>query len=210
MTAHTHDHTPIEATESPSYFEILEISVRELLTEKGLINADEHRRHIEVLDSRNPTLGSKVVAKAWIDSDYRERLLKDGSTACEELGITMYDDTKLIVHENTNEVHNVIVCTLCSCYPRPVLGLPPDWYKSKSYRARIVKEPRQVLSEFGLNIDVNKTIRVHDSNANMRYLILPQRPHGTEGWSEDQLASIVTRDTMIGVAEPNPNVSHTH
>ena len=121
----------------------------------------------------------------------------------------MYDDTKLIVHENTNEVHNVIVCTLCSCYPRPVLGLPPDWYKSKSYRARIVKEPRQVLSEFGLKIADEKTIRVHDSNANMRYLILPQRPSGTEGWSEDQLASIVTRDTMIGVAEPNPSVSHS-
>ena len=210
MTSHTHDHTPIEASESPSYFEILEISVRELLTEKGLISADEHRRHIEVLDSRSPTLGSKVVAKAWIDPDYRERLLKDGSKACEELGITMYDDTKLIVHENTNKVHNVIVCTLCSCYPRPVLGLPPDWYKSKSYRARIVKEPRQVLSEFGLIIDDNKAIRVHDSNANMRYLILPQRPKETEGWSEDQLASIVTRDTMIGVAEPDPDVSHTN
>ena len=209
MTTHSHDHAPIETAEGPSYFEILEISVRELLTEKGLISADEHRRHIEVLDSRNPTLGSKVIARAWIDSDYRERLLEDGSTACEELGITMYDDTKLIVHENTNEVHNVIVCTLCSCYPRPVLGLPPDWYKSKSYRARIVKEPRQVLSEFGLKIADEKTIRVHDSNANMRYLILPQRPLGTEGWSEDQLASIVTRDTMIGVAEPNPSVSHS-
>ena len=107
-------------------------------------------------------------------------------------------------------MHNVIVCTLCSCYPRPVLGLPPDWYKSKSYRARIVKEPRQVLSEFGLIIDDNKAIRVHDSNANMRYLILPQRPKETEGWSEDQLASIVTRDTMIGVAEPDPDVSHTN
>ena len=209
MTTHSHDHAPIETAEAPSYFEILEISVRELLTEKGLISADEHRQHIEVLDSRNPTLGSKVIARAWIDSDYRERLLEDGSTACEELGITMYDDTKLIVHENTNEVHNVIACTLCSCYPRPVLGLPPDWYKSKSYRARIVKEPRQVLSEFGLEIADEKTIRVHDSNANMRYLILPQRPSGTEGWSEDQLASIVTRDTMIGVAEPNPSVSHS-
>lgn len=209
MTTHSHDHAPIETAEAPSYFEILEISVRELLTEKGLISADEHRRHIEVLDSRNPTLGSKVIARAWIDSDYRERLLEDGSTACEELEITMYDDTKLIVHENTNEVHNVIVYTLCSCYPRPVLGLPPDWYKSKSYRARIVKEPRQVLSEFGLKIADEKTIRVHDSNANMRYLTLPQRPSGTEGWSEDQLASIVTRDTMIGVAEPNPSVSHS-
>ena len=116
----------------------------------------------------------------------------------------MYDDTKLIVVPNTVEVHNVLVCTLCSCYPRPVLGLPPDWYKSKSYRARVVKNPRNVLSEFGLKIAQNRSIRVHDSNANMRYLVLPMRPAGTEGWSEEALAEIVTRDTMIGVAEPDP------
>ena len=187
----------------PSYFEILEISVREILTEKGLISADEHRRQIEILDSRDPALGAKIVARAWVDDDFRQRLLKDGSSACEELGITMYDDTKLIVHENTDDVHNVIVCTLCSCYPRPVLGLPPDWYKSRSYRARVVKNPRDVLAEFGLDIS-GKNIRVHDSNANMRYLVLPQRPAGTADWSESQLAEIVTRDTMIGVAEPNP------
>ena len=201
---HSHDHSPIESVESPSYFEILEISVRELLIEKGLISADELRRQIEVLDSRNPALGAKVVARAWNDPEFRERLLEDGSKACEELGITMYDDTKLIVVPNTMEVHNVLVCTLCSCYPRPVLGLPPDWYKSKSYRARVVKNPRNVLSEFGLNISQNRNIRVHDSNANMRYLVLPMRPNGTEGWSEEALAEIVTRDTMIGVAEPDP------
>lgn len=200
---HDHDHAAIETQDIPSYFEILEISVREILTEKGLISADEHRRQIEILDSRDPALGAKIVARAWVDDDFRQRLLKDGSSACEELGITMYDDTKLIVHENTDDVHNVIVCTLCSCYPRPVLGLPPDWYKSKSYRARVVKNPRDVLAEFGLDIS-SKNIRVHDSNANMRYLVLPQRPAGTAGWSEFQLAEIVTRDTMIGVAEPNP------
>ncbi len=199
-----HDHSAIESVESPSYFEILEISVRELLTEKGLISADELRRQIEVLDSRNPALGAKVVARAWNDPEFRGRLLEDGSKACEELGITMYDDTKLIVVPNTVEVHNVLVCTLCSCYPRPVLGLPPDWYKSKSYRARVVKNPRDVLSEFGLKIAQNRSIRVHDSNANMRYLVLPMRPAGTEGWSEEALAEIVTRDTMIGVAEPDP------
>ena len=199
-----HDHSAIESVESPSYFEILEISVRELLTEKGLISADELRRQIEVLDSRNPALGAKVVARAWNDPEFRGRLLEDGSKACEELGITMYDDTKLIVVPNTVEVHNVLVCTLCSCYPRPVLGLPPDWYKSKSYRARGVKNPRNVLSEFGLKIAQNRSIRVHDSNANMRYLVLPMRPAGTEGWSEEALAEIVTRDTMIGVAEPDP------
>ena len=201
---HSHDHSPIESVESPSCFEILEISVRELLIEKGLISADELRRQIEVLDSRNPALGAKVVARAWNDPEFRERLLEDGSKAGEELGITMYDDTKLIVVPNTMEVHNVLVCTLCSCYPRPVLGLPPDWYKSKSYRARAVKNPRNVLFEFGLNIARNRTIRVHDSNANMRYLVLPMRPTGTEGWSEEALAEIVTRDTMIGFAEPDP------
>ena len=199
-----HDHSAIESVESSSYFEILEISVRELLTEKGLISADELRRQIEVLDSRNPALGAKVVARAWNDPEFRGRLLEDGSKACEELGITMYDDTKLIVVPNTVEVHNVLVCTLCSCYPRPVLGLPPDWYKSKSYRARVVKNPRNVLSEFGLKIAQNRSIRVHDSNANMRYLVLPMRPAGTEGWSEEALAEIVTSDTMIGVAEPYP------
>ena len=201
---HSHDYSPIESVESPSCFEILEISVRELLIEKGLISADELRRQIEVLDSRNPALGAKVVARAWNDPEFRERLLEDGSKAGEELGITMYDDTKLIVVPNTMEVHNVLVCTLCSCYPRPVLGLPPDWYKSKSYRARVVKNPRNVLSEFGLKIAQNRTIRVHDSNANMRYPVLPMRPTGTEGWSEEALAEIVTRDTMIGFAEPDP------
>ena len=144
------------------------------------------------------------MARAWNDPEFRERLLEDGSKAGEELGITMYDDTKLIVVPNSMEVHNVLVCTLCSCYPRPVLGLPPDWYKSKSYRARVVKNPRNVLSEFGLKIAQNRTIRVHDSNANMRYLVLPMRPTGTEGWSEEALAEIVTRDTMIGFAEPDP------
>jgi len=199
---HEHVHSHSVTIENPSYFEILEISVRELLVEKGLISADEHRRQIEVLDSRSPALGAKVVAHAWANADYKKRLLKNGSAACEELGITMYDNTKLIVVENTPETHNVIVCTLCSCYPRPILGLPPDWYKSKSYRARIVKDPRQVLSEFGLNVSSQRRIRVHDSNANMRYLVLPIRPNGTEGWDENALAKIVTRDTMIGVAEP--------
>ena len=203
-SAHPHDHSPIESVEAPSYFEILEISVRELLIAKGLISADEIRRQIEVLDSHSPALGAKVVARAWSDPDFRGRLLEDGSKACEELGITMYDDTKLIVVPNTDDVHNVLVCTLCSCYPRPVLGLPPDWYKSKSYRARVVRNPRDVLSEFGLIISPNRSIRVHDSNANMRYLVLPMRPSGTEDWSEEALAEIVTRDTMIGVAEPDP------
>ena len=129
----------------------------------------------------------------------RARLLADGRAGCEELGISFYDDTQLIVLENTQEVHNLIVCTLCSCYPRPVLGLPPDWYKEKPYRARAVIEPRAVLAEFGTTIPDDVEIRVSDSTAMVRYLVLPRRPEGTEGWSEEALAALVTRDAMIGV-----------
>ena len=198
---HSHDHTPITVPEGiPGYYEIMETAMRELLAEKGLIQPAEIRRQIEVLDSRTPQLGAKVVARAWVDPEFRERLLVNGRSACEELGITFYDDTQLIVLENTRDIHNLIVCTLCSCYPRPVLGLPPDWYKQKPYRARAVKEPRNVLAEFGTVIPEEVEIRVSDSTAMVRYLVLPQRPNGTETWSEEELASLVTRDTMIGVA----------
>jgi nitrile hydratase len=152
-----------------------------------------------------------VVARAWADPAFKARLLADGRRACEELGISFYDDTGLIVLENTETVHNLIVCTLCSCYPRPVLGLPPDWYKLKPYRARAVSEPRAVLAEFGTVIPDEVEIRVSDSTAMVRYLVLPRRPAGTEGWSEEALAALVTRDAMIGVvpatapgAEPRP------
>jgi nitrile hydratase len=205
MSTHEHDHTPIEEPDNaePDYFEIMETSVRELLIEKRLIEPDDIRRQIEVLDSRNPALGGKVVAKAWVDQEFKARLLADGRAACEELGITFYDDTGLIVLENTDEVHNLIVCTLCSCYPRPVLGLPPDWYKLKPYRARAVKEPRALLKEFGTVIPDEVEIRVSDSTAMVRYLVLPQRPAGTENFTEDQLAALVTRDAMIGVIKVN-------
>ena len=139
-----------------------------------------------------------MVARAWVDSDYRIRLLLDGSAAAEELGIPV-DGTRLIVVENTEEIHNLVVCTLCSCYPRNVLGLPPDWYKKTAYRARAVKEPRAVLAEFGTVLPNSVTVRVHDSTADMRYLVLPARPDGTEGWAEDKLAALVSRDSMIGV-----------
>jgi len=198
---HPHDHTPITVPDgTPGYYEIMETAMRELLAEKGLIQPAEIRRQIEVLDSRTPQLGATVVARAWVDPDFRTRLLAHGRTACEELGITFYDDTQLIVLENTDTVHNLIVCTLCSCYPRPVLGLPPDWYKQKPYRARAVKEPRAVLAEFGTVIPEDVEIRVSDSTAIVRYLVLPRRPAGTENWSEEELASLVTRDTMIGVS----------
>ena len=198
---HPHDHTPITAPDSaPGYYEIMETAMRELLVEKKVIQAAEIRRQLEVLDSRTEELGAKLVARAWVDPEFRARLLADGRAGCEELGISFYDDTGLIVVENTGQVHNLIVCTLCSCYPRPVLGLPPDWYKQKPYRARAVKEPRSVLAEFGTTIADDVEIRVSDSTANVRFLVLPQRPAETEDWSEQELASVVTRDCMIGVA----------
>ncbi|QEX17960.1 nitrile hydratase subunit alpha [Hypericibacter terrae] len=197
---HDHDHTPIQAGDQPpGYYEIMETAIRELLVEKGLIKAGEIRRQVEVLDSRNPALGAKVVARAWVDPGFRARLLANGRAGCEELGISFYDDTQLIVLENTDKVHNLIVCTLCSCYPRPVLGLPPDWYKAKPYRARAVIEPRAVLAEFGTHIPDDVEIRVSDSTATIRFLVLPQRPEGTEDFNEEQLAALVTRDAMIGV-----------
>jgi nitrile hydratase len=197
---HSHDHTPITVPDgAPGYYEVMETSIRELLMEKGLIRPGEIRRQIEVLDSRTPQLGAKVVARAWVDPGFRARLLDNGRTACEEFGISFYDDTQLIVLENTDQIHNLIVCTLCSCYPRPVLGLPPDWYKQKPYRARAVREPRAVLAEFGTLIPEDVEIRVSDSTSAVRFLVLPKRPEGTQDWSEEDLAALVTRDAMIGV-----------
>ena len=205
---HDHAHPHAEISEGrPGYYDIMETAVRELLIEKKLIGADEIRRQLEVLDSRSPALGAKVVARAWTDAAFRARLLANGRAACEELGISFYDDTQLIVIENTDKVHNLIVCTLCSCYPRPVLGLPPDWYKAKPYRARAVVEPRAVLAEFGTIIPDDVEVRVHDSTAMVRYLVLPKRPAGTEHFSEEELAALVTRDTMIGVVPATVDVA---
>src|SRR5690242_6540909 len=198
MGEHDHPHAEIAASERPGYYEVMETAVRELLVEKRLIGPDEIRRQVEVLDSRTPALGAKVVARAWVDPDFKARLLANGRAACEELGISFYDDTSLIVLENTDTVHNLIVCTLCSCYPRPVLGLPPDWYKLKPYRSRAVSEPRAVLAEFGTIIPEDVEIHVSDSTAMVRYLVLPKRPEGTVNYREDELAALVTRDAMIG------------
>ena len=182
-----------------THHKMLEIAVRELLIEKGILTADEVREAIERMDARGPHLGAKVVAKAWTDPAFKARLLEDGSAAVEEAGVQMDQPTRLIVVENTPEIHNLVVCTLCSCYPRMVLGLPPDWYKSRAYRSRAVREPRAVLAEFGTRLSGNVTVRVHDSTADMRYLVLPMRPKGTEGFDEARLAALVTRDSMIGV-----------
>jgi nitrile hydratase alpha subunit len=183
----------------PGYYEVMETAVRELLVEKKVIGAGEIRQMLEVMDTRTPALGSKIVARAWVDPEFRARLLANGRATLEELGIDFFEDTQLIVLENTDSVHNLVVCTLCSCYPREILGLPPDWYKMKPYRARAVKEPRAVLAEFGTVIPDDVEIRVSDSTAMIRFLVLPQRPKGTEGFTEEQLAGLVTRDAMIGV-----------
>ena len=184
-----------------SYFQLMEVSLRELLVEKGIVTETQVSEEVEAMRKRTPAIGAKIVARAWVDDAYRQKLLADGSRACEELGIEVAA-LKLVVVENTPSTHNVVVCTLCSCYPRMLLGIPPEWYKSRSYRSRTVNEPRAVLAEFGLRVDEKTKIRVHDSTADMRYLVLPMRPAGTEGWSEDRLAAIVTRDCMIGVAVP--------
>jgi nitrile hydratase len=201
MHHHDHPHPTLPDQDAPlTYHQKLEIAVRELLIAKGLISADDVRRTVERFDSQSPVLGARVVARAWVDPEYKKRLLADGSAAVRELGIDM-ESTRLVVVENTPEIHNLIVCTLCSCYPRPVLGLPPDWYKSKAYRARAVREPRAVLAEFGTVLPEGVTVRVHDSTADMRYLVLPMRPAGTDGWDEAKLAELVTRDSMIGVTQ---------
>jgi len=184
-----------------TYFQLMEVSLRELLVEKGIVTEAEVAREVEAMRKRGYERGSRVVARAWVDPQYKKRLLANGTKACEELGLEI-PALKLLVVENTPQVHNAIVCTLCSCYPRMLLGIPPDWYKSRNYRSRMVREPRAVLGEFGLHIPDHVAIRVHDSTADMRYLVLPMRPPGTEAWSEERLASIVTRDSMIGVAVP--------
>lgn len=186
-----------------SYFQLMEVSLRELLVEKGIVTEAQVAATLEDMRQRSPERGAKVVARAWVDDGFRHRLLENGTRACEELGLDV-PALRLVVVENTPQVHNMVVCTLCSCYPRMLLGIPPDWYKSRNYRSRAVREPRAVLSEFGLSLSGEVAIRVHDSTADMRYLVLPMRPRGTEGWDEARLASIVTRDCMIGVAVPAP------
>ena len=196
---HGHDHVHHErpATESERRARALEA----LLVERGLVSTDAIDAVVEYYENDvGPQNGARVIARAWVDPAYRARLLGDGSSAIAELGYGGVEGEHMVVVENTPDIHNVIVCTLCSCYPWPVLGLPPTWYKSEAYRARVVAEPRRVLSEFGLELDPDVDLRVWDSSAEVRYLVLPERPEGTEGLDEEQLAALVTRDAMIGVA----------
>lgn len=209
---HSGGHSPIQTTDEVSEFEVLEVALRELAIEKGLFSAEDHRRFTEWAESIGPSAGSRMVAKAWTDPEFKKRLLADGTEASKEVGIdwtdptgtgTPSDYTYFYVLENTPQVHNVIVCTLCSCYPRPVLGMSPDWYRTPNYRRRLVRRPREVLAEFGLHFPSDVEVRVHDSNQKSRFMVMPMRPEGTDDWTEEQLEKIVTRDTMIGVALPS-------
>ncbi len=184
-------------------YEALEAAFREALAARGIVTDAEIAERVEVLYGRTPELGGRVVARAWFDPAYKTRLLADGSAAVRELLDLDIGTLKLVVVENVPGVHNVIVCTLCSCYPRMLLGVPPDWYKSVTYRARVVRDPRGVLEEFGLALPPGTAVRVHDSTADMRYIVLPARPVGSEHLDEAACAALVTRDAMIGVAVPS-------
>jgi nitrile hydratase len=206
---HDHDHDQAHArTFQPdiedkpfSHYQVMAQALGELLIDNGVITADELRQQLEWLDSRSPADGAKLIVRAWTDPAFKKLLLKDVNAAAESVGLSA-GDIPIRAVENTPTVHNVIVCTLCSCYPRALLGLPPDWYKSREYRSRTVREPRAVLAEFGTVIGHDVEVRVHDSTADLRYLVLPMRPAGSEGMDAAALEQLVTRDCMIGVSLP--------
>ncbi len=196
------EHAPIAAHGPSPESALLERAIRELLIEQGVFTADDLRRQIDLMDSRNPAVGAKLIARAWVDPAFKQRLLANAKAAAEELGIDCSNAPDVMVLENTPKRHHLVVCTLCSCYPKAILGIPPAWYKSPEYRARAVKDPRGVLAEFGTHLPDDVEVRVVDSTADLRYLVLPMRPAGTDGWDEDRLAVLVTRDSMIGVTVP--------
>jgi nitrile hydratase subunit alpha len=179
-------------------------ALESILIENGLLTTEMVDRYVEIYEHEvGPQLGARAVARAWVDPEFKARLLEDATQACMELGIGGVQGEHMVVLEDTDDVHHAIVCTLCSCYPWPVLGTPPNWYKDPQYRSRMVREPRKVLAEeFGFAIPATKEIRIWDSSSEIRYWVLPQRPAGTEGWVEEQLAELVTRDSMIGVGSP--------
>ena len=196
--SHSHDHDDHHSL-LPSDPELRVKAIETLLLSKGLIDSETLDELIDTYENKiGPQNGAKVVAKAWVDSDYKKRLLEDATSAIRELSYQGRQGENMVVVENTPEIHNVIVCTLCSCYPWPVLGIPPTWYKSDEYRSRTVREPRKVLSEFGVKVDDEIQVKVWDSTAELRYLVLPMRPEGTENMNEDELAKLVTRNSMIG------------
>jgi nitrile hydratase len=195
MSEHHHTDQPVQAVRAEA--------LESILIEKGFLTTDRVDDVIAMYNERvGPMNGARVVSRAWLDPEFKGRLLDDATAAIAEFGFENADVQKLVVVENTPEVHNAVVCTLCSCYPWAMLGLPPRWYKDPAYRSRIVREPRRVLSEFGLVLDETVEIRVWDSSSEVRYMVLPERPAGTEGMNEDELAALVTRDSMVGVARP--------
>jgi nitrile hydratase alpha subunit len=202
MSDHDHPHVPITGDDEPPAAARAR-ALEQLLVEKGVISRDDVRRNIDQLVSRTPADGARLVARAWVDPGFKQRLLADAREAALELGLDSGPSPVVVAVENTEHVHHMVVCTLCSCYPRALLGPPPDWYKSLPYRSRAVSDPRGVLAEFGLDLDDDLELRVLDSTANVRYLVLPRRPAGSEGLSEEELAALVTRDSMIGVAQPS-------
>lgn len=197
---HEHEHEPLVVEDDAGNIEaqIIVDALQEVLISKGLLTAPEVTKEIERLESPGIHLGAKIVAKAWTDPDYKARLLENGKSCIQEIGIGV-GEAQIVVVENTDNVHNLITCTLCSCYPRSILGQPPSWYLSKAYRARSVREPRKVLLEFGLVLPKNIQLVVHDSNADMRYLVLPQPPANIEALNHDDLEAIITRDHLVGV-----------
>lgn len=201
---HSHPHSPPAPDDDDGYdrYEVLlQTAIRELLDEKGIITAAELHAQIDKQDSLSPAIGGKIVAKAWVDPVFKKQLLAEPlKTINQHFELDIITPLELVVLENTPTVHNVVVCTLCSCYPRMLLGIPPAWYKSIDYRSRVVVEPRKVLAEFGTNIPDSVEVRVSDSTADLRFLVLPNRPSGTEGMTEAQLAALVTRDSMIGTS----------
>jgi nitrile hydratase len=200
MSEHDHEHAPVTDGDEPAAARAR--ALEELLVCKGVVRREDVRQLIDWLVSRTPADGARLVARAWVDPEFKERLLRDARAAALELGLDPGPSPVVRALENTPAVHHMVVCTLCSCYPRALLGPPPDWYKSLPYRSRAVSDPRGVLTEFGVELDDDVELRVLDSTADIRYLVIPHRPPGSEDMSEDQLAALVTRDAMIGVAQP--------
>jgi nitrile hydratase subunit alpha len=196
------DHTHEETGRTTSPYAARIRAIEALLLEKGVLTEPEVQDSIAYMEARSPANGARLVARAWVDPDFRELLLSDGKAAAKELGMDPEHPAEFVVVENTPEVHNLIVCTLCSCYPRAILGRPPDWYKSFAYRSRAVREPRAVMREFGFELPEGVEVLVHDSTADVRYMVLPMQPPGTEGMDEEELAGLVTRDSLVGVNVP--------
>ena len=200
--AHHHPHQEAGTGQALSPYAHRVRAIETLLVEKGILTEPEIQDRISYMESRSPENGARLVARAWVDPEFKARLLSNTKAAAQELGMDASGPVEFVVVENTPEVHNLIVCTLCSCYPRAILGRPPDWYKSFNYRSRAAKEPRAVMREFGFEPPEGVEVVVHDSTADMRYMVLPMRPPGTEGMDEEELAALVTRDSLIGVSVP--------